>query len=326
MKYEVFTHTINNIKKQVRKTTIKHTALSLFLALGFTATAQESTAPEDFDLPKNTFKAVIKYADFTIPQQQFAVRPSHSTYTFQEGKIINYQYRDSTSMIKTDVDYHYENGQLKRKETIESSKAGMEYKTYKYRTENEGYKTTFYKIYHTGEVDKTIAFYNDAGELRGKSVYNVHGQRTKQIEYGGKEGYRIQKYHNGKVMSEITHSNKDDGKLTKTVTYVVPGEDDEVKVLTLYYYNQKGDPRQVVDFVTEKKNSGQKPTKTTYMNYLYDGDIWVAKIEYGTATKTPGKIVATIRTIETPEKTYHAPSNEQLEAFCQETYQNYLKL
>lgn len=308
------------------KITIKHTAIVLLLALGFTATAQESIAPEDFDLPKNTFKAVINYADFTIPQQKFAMSAEHKTYTFQEGKIINYQYRDSAKSQKIDIDYHYENGQLKSKETVKSSQSGMEYDTQKYRTESEGYKTTFYKIYHTGEVDKTIAFYNDAGELRGKSVYNIHGQRTKQIEYGGKEGYRIQKYHNGKVMSEITHSNNDDGKLTKTVTYVMPGEDDEVKVLTLYYYNQKGDSRQVVDFVTEKKNSGQKPTKTIYVNYLYDGDIWVAKIQYSTTTKTPGKIVATIRTIETPEKTYHAPSNEQLEAFCQETYQNYLKL
>ncbi len=308
------------------KITIKHTALSLFLALGFAATAQESTKPEDFDLPENTVKAVIKYADFTIPQQKFAMSAEHKTYTFQEGKIINYQYRDSTSMIKTDVDYHYENGQLKRKETIESSKAGMEYKTYKYRTENEGYKTTFYKIYHTGDVDKTIAFYNDAGELRGKSVYNIHGQRTKQIEYGGKEGYRIQKYHNGKVMSEITHSNNDDGKLTKTVTYVMPGEDDEVKVLTLYYYTRDGDPEMIVEFITEKKNSGQKQSKTKHISYLYDGDIWVAKIAYSRATKSPGKIVATIRNIETPEKTYHATSNEQLEAFCQETYQNYLKL
>ncbi len=71
-------------------------------------------------------------------------------------------------------------------------------------------------------------------------------------------------------------------------------------------------------------NSAQKLSKTTYVNYLYDGDIWVAKIEYGTATKNPGKIVATIRTIETPEKTYHAPSEEQLKTFCQETYQKYL--
>ena len=308
------------------KTTIKHSAIVLLLALGFTATAQENTAPEDFELPKNTFKAVINYADFTIPQQHFAIRPSHSTYTFQEGKIINYQYRDSTSMIKTDVDYHYENGQLKRKETIESSKAGMEYKTYKYRTENEGYKTTFYKIYHTGEVDKTIAFYNDAGELRGKSVYNVHGQRTKQIEYGGKEGYRVRKYHNEQLMSEITYFNNDDGKLGKTITYVMPETEDEVKVLTLYYNTRDGDPEMIVEFITEKKNSGQKQSKTKHISYLYDGDIWVAKIAYSRATKSPGKLTATIRNIETSEKTYQAPSKERLKTFFYETYHNYLKL
>src|SRR5690606_6588272 len=168
------------------KPTLKHTTLLLFLALGFTATAPESTKPEDFDLPENTVKAVIKHADFIIPKQEFAMSVEHKTYTFQEGKIINYQYRDSVKSQKTDVDYHYENGQLKSRETIESSKAGMEYDTRKYRTENEGYKTTFYRTYHWGETDKTIAFYNDAGELRGKSIYNVHGKRTQQIEYGGK--------------------------------------------------------------------------------------------------------------------------------------------
>lgn len=308
------------------RATIKHTALSLFLALGFTATAQESTAPEDFDLPKNTFKAVINYADFTIQQQQFAIRPSHSTYTFQEGKIINYQYRDSAKSQKIDIDYHYENGQLKSKETVKSSQSGMEYDTQKYRTESEDYKTTFYKIYHTGETDKTIAFYNDAGELRGKSIYNVHGKRTQQIEYGGKEGYRVRKYHNEQLMSEITYFNNDDGKLGKTITYVMPETEDEVKVLTLYYNTRDGDPEMIVEFITEKKNSGQKQSKTKHISYLYDGDIWVAKIAYSRATKSPGKLTATIRNIETSEKTYQAPSKKQLKTFFYETYHNYLKL
>lgn len=306
--------------------TLKHTALLFFLALGFTATAQESTKPEDFDLPENTVRAVIKYADFTIPQQEFAMSAEHKIYTFQEGKIINYQYRDSVKSQKTDVDYHYENGELKRKETIKSSKAGMEYKTYQYRTENEGYKTTFYKIYHTGETDKTIAFYNDAGELRGKSIYNIHGKRTKQIEYGGKEGYRVKKYHNEKLMSDITYYNNSNGKLMKTETSVLSGEKDEIKVLTLFYYNQKGDLRQVVDFITETKNSGQKQSRTKHINYLYDGDLWVAKMEYSRANNKAKNLVATVRTVQTPEKTYQAPNAALLKAFCEETYQKYLKL
>lgn len=306
--------------------TLKHTTLLLFLALGFTATAQESTKPEDFDLPENTVKAVIRYADFTIPQQQFEIRTSHSTYTFQEGKIINYQYWDSAKSQKIDIDYHYENGQLKSKETVKSSQSGMEYDTQKYRTESEGYKTTFYKIYHTGETDKTIAFYNDAGELRGKSIYNVHGKRTQQIEYGGKEGYRVKKYYNDQVMSEITYTNNDDGTLDKTITYVMPNTEDEVKVFTLYFNTPKGDPEKMVEFVTEKKNSGQKHSRTKHISYLYEDDIWVAKIAYSITTKSPGQLVATIRTIETPEKTYHAPSDEKLKAFCKEAYQKYLKL
>src|SRR5690554_299060 len=86
------------------KITLQHTALLFFLTLGFAATAQESTKPEDFDLPENTVKAVIKYADFTIPQQKFAMSAEHKTYTFQEGKIINYQYRDSAKSQKIDID------------------------------------------------------------------------------------------------------------------------------------------------------------------------------------------------------------------------------
>lgn len=241
--------------------TLKHTALLFFLVLGFTATAQESTKPEDFDLPENTVKAVIKYADFTIPQQKFAMSAEHKTYTFQEGKIINYQYRDSVKMVMTDVDYHYENGELKSRETIESSREGMEYKTRKYRSENKGYKTTFYRTYHWGETDKTIAFYNDAGELRGKSIYNVHGKRTQQIEYGGKEGYRVKKYYNEQLMSEITYFNNDDGTLGKTITYVMPETEDEVKVLTLYYNTRDGDPEMIVEFITEKEKFRSKAVK-----------------------------------------------------------------
>ena len=306
--------------------TLKYTALLLFLALGFSATAQESIKPEDFDLPENTVKAVIKYADFTIPQQQFEIRTSHSTYTFQEGKIINYQYRDSAKSLKTDVDYHYENGELKSKETVKSSKAGMEYDTRKYRTENEGYKTTFYRTYHSGETDKYILFYNEAGELRGKSFYNVRGERATQTEYDGKKGHRVKKYYKDQVMSDITYTNNDDGKLDKTITYVMPNTEDEVKVLTLYFNTLKGDPEKMVEFVTEKKNSGQKHSRTKHISYLYEDDIWVAKIAYSIATKSPGQLVATIRTIETPEKTYHAPSDEKLKAFCEATYQKYLKL
>lgn len=308
------------------KLTLKHIVVIPLLALNLIATAQESTSPKDFHLPENTFKAVISYADFSIPQQEFSMRPSHSTYTFQDGKIINYQYRDSTSMAKTDVTYHYENGQLKSKETIASSRAGMEYKTRKYRTESKGYKTTFYRTYHTGETDKTIEFYSEAGELRGKSIYNSNGQRTKQIEYGGKEGYRVKKYHNNKLISDIIYHSNSEGKLMKTETSVLPGQKDEIKVLTLFYYNQKGDLRQMVDFLTETKNSSQKQSRKKQISYLYDDDTWVAKIEYSKANNKTKNLVASTRTIETPDKTYQAPNSAQLKAFCEKTYQKYLKL
>ncbi|HUN02628.1 MAG TPA: hypothetical protein PLS00_07215, partial [Niabella sp.] len=149
--------------------------------------------------------------------------------------------------------------------------------------------------------------------------------RTQQIEYGGKEGYRVKKYHNDQVMSDITYTNNNDGKLIKTLTYVMPNTEDEVKVLTIYNNNLKGNPFEITEFVTEEKNADQKLTKTTYIDYLYEDNIWVAKIAYSIATKNPEKLVATIRTIETPEKTYHAPSDEKLKAFCEGAYQKYLK-
>lgn len=307
-------------------TTIKHTAIVLLLALGFTATAQESTKPEDFDLPENTVKAVIRYANFSIPQQQFSVRPSYSVYTFKNDKIVSLRYEDSTSMVKTTVNYQYENDNLKSKETLQSSNAGTEHKINTYRTEKQDYKTTFYRTYPTEGTDKTILFYNEAGELRGKSFYNVHGKRTKQIEYNGREGYRLKKYYDEKLMSDITYVNDSNGKLTKSETLVLPGEDEEVKVLTLYYYNPNGDLKQVVDFITEAKNSGKKISRQKHYSYLYDGDVWVAQIEYSLANNKKNNLIATIRTLETPDKIYNAPSDEQLKIFFQETYQKYLKL
>lgn len=307
-------------------TTVKYTAIILFLAFGFTAKAQESTKPEDFDLPKNTVKAVVRYADFSIPQKQFSVRPGYSVYTFKNDKIVSLQYEDSTSMVKTTVNYQYENDNLKSKETLQSSSAGAERKINTYRTEKQGYKTTFYRTYPTEETDKTILFYNEAGELRGKSFYNVHGKRTEQIEYNGKEGYRLKKYYDEKLMSDITYVNDSNGKLTKGETLVLPGEDEEVKVLKLYYYNPNGDLKQVVDFITEAKNSGKKISRQKQYSYWYDGDVWVAQIEYSLANNKKNNLIATIRTIETPDKIYNAPSDGQLKVFFQETYQKYLKL
>ncbi|WCM41706.1 hypothetical protein MG290_12235 [Flavobacterium sp. CBA20B-1] len=307
-------------------TTVTYTAIILLLIFGFVAKAQESITPENFDLPKNTVKAVVRYTDFSIPQQQFSVRPSYTVYTFKNDKIVCLQYEDTASMVKTTVNYQYENDYLKSKETLQNSNAGTERKINTYRTEKQDYKTTFYRTYPTEETDKTILFYNEAGELRGKSFYNVHGKRTEQIEYNGKEGYRLKKYFDEKLMTDITYVNDSNGKLTKSETIVLPGEDEEVKVLTLYYYNPNGDLKQVVDFITEAKNSGKKISRQKHYTYLYDGDVWVAQIEYSLANNKKKNLIATIRTLETPEKIYNAPSDEQLKVFFQETYQKYLKL
>ncbi|WP_346236856.1 hypothetical protein ABDK00_013565 [Niabella insulamsoli] len=299
---------------------IRYLNLCIFLFSVVNGRTHEKTAPKDFGLPQNTVKATITYADFSIPRRHLSMCGYYQVYIFQNNQLVNHQQRDSASDWKLDNTYQYEDGQLESKETLGGSNVSMEYKTYNYRTESKGYKTTWYKTHSTGEVEKTIAFYNDAGELRGKSIYNTRGQRTRQIEYGRKEGYRERTYHNEQLMTDITYVNDSTGRLTNTLTIDGSG----ARVRRIYNYNKKGDPFEIAEFVTGQKNTGQKLIKTTHINYLYDEEIWIAKITYSNATKTPGKLTATIRTIETSEKTYKAACQEQIKDFFEATYQRYL--
>lgn len=55
-----------------------------------------------------------------------------------------------------------------------------------FTTEKDHYKTTYLRKELNGETSKRIEFYNEAGQLRGKSVYNAFGEREVQIEFDGK--------------------------------------------------------------------------------------------------------------------------------------------
>ncbi|WP_111308479.1 hypothetical protein [Confluentibacter sediminis] len=307
------------------KKTVTYLNLLTLLVFSFSVVAQEDTTPKDFDLPENTTKAFKMYATFSIPQQVFTMQSVNELYTFREGEITKYQYLDKPKLEITE-NYTYENGLLKTKEIIRNGTMGMEYSTFKYRTESEGYKTTSYKIYHTGETEKNIEFFNGEGELRGKSFYNTNNQRTKQIEYGGKEGHRIKKYYDEKLVSDVIYLYDKKGRIYKVVDHKVPGNESEAKIIKQITYNGKGDPVVMLEYHPAKDGEEQKLSKTYHTDYLYDGDIWIAKIEYSNTTKETGQLKLITRTVVTPERAYKSQNDEQLIDFCKQVYQNYLKL
>lgn len=308
------------------KATIKYTALLLFLAISFSVTAQESSTPDDFDFPQNTTQATKTYASFSIPQQALVMQSAIYSYTFYNGRLTKYQREDNTYNRHIEESYTYKNDQLKSKEIIRQTSSGLEYTTYKYRIETEGNTTTRLKINHTGEVDKIIEFRNEAGELRGKSFYNTRGQRTQYIEYGGKEGHRIKKFHNEALVSDVIYRNNEHGRIAEIITHTMPGDEAEAKVLKTISYNDKGDAVKMLEYLPAKDSEKQNLNKTYYMDYLYDGNVWVAKIEYSNTTKDPGKLTVTIRSVVIGNRVYKPQNDEQLIGFCRRVYQNYLKL
>jgi len=298
------------------------------LAVFFTCNifAQEQTEPKDFDLPENTVKAMIMYGTYSIPQETFSVKSATETYTFKDANLINYVYDDKPNNTHQEDTYAYENGELKTKEEIRKAAYGMSYETLKYRTEVDGNKTTFFKVNHDGKVERNLSFYNDEGELRGTTYYNSNGEKTRYTEYGGSEGHRTKKYYNGKLTSLVTYLNNADGKLEKIIEQTVPGNEDEPKIIKTISYNDKGDPVQMLQYHPSKDEKNITLNKTYYMDYLYDGDVWVAKIEYNKSIKVPGHFNVTTRAIVTTDKTYKPQSDEAISTFCKKVYQHYLTL
>lgn len=289
-----------------------------------TLQAQDSILPKDYNLPENTTKAQIMYATFSIPQQHFALKSAQETYNFYQGQLAKYQYWDKPNNHNKVESYTYENGRLKSKETVQQSPLGMEYTSFKYRTETSGNKTTLYKIYHTGEVEKTLEFRNEASELRGSTYFDKNGNKIKYTEYGGKQGHRTKKYHHDQLVSDVFYLNDKNGKLAQIIKHTVPGNETDPKVLKTISYNIKGDPVKTLQYHPTQDGEEKIPNKTHYIDYLYDGDVWVAKIEY--SNNDIEKLDITTRTIETINRTYKPQDDKQIISFCKQAYQNYLKL
>lgn len=305
---------------------MKEKILYLLCLLSFATTtlqAQESTLPTDYGFPENTIKAQVMYATFNIPQQHFVQKLVQETYIFYKGRLTKYQYQDKTNNRNTEQNYTYENSQLKSMEMVQQSISGMEYITFKYRKETEGNKTTLYKIYPTGEVEKTLEFRNETGELRGTTYYDKNGNKTKYTEYGRKKGHRTKKYNNNQPVSDILYLNNKDGKLAQIIEHTVPENEAEPKVLKTINYNERNDPVKILQYYPTKDDGEKKLHKTYYTDYLYDGDVWVTKIEYNNDTE---KLDVTIRTIVTTNRTYKPQDDKQIISFCKQAYQNYLKM
>lgn len=325
MKYEVFTHTIDNIKKQVRKTTIKHTALSLFLALDFTASAQENTAPQDFDLPKNTEMALEITGIYDSEKHAFK-QTNAKEYRFNSNGQLAQVKEMVTNGIGSQDTYHYDaNGELLKMDYLLGTNAGPISGSSTHSIEKESYKTTYIRKDQNGDMLRTIAFFNEAGELRGKSFYNARGEKEKQIEYDGKKAHRTKKYKGNKIVSDIVYENNKQGKLEKKTEYTEPGKTPTKEQLTTIRYNKNGDAETMLIHYETEAGKQPKVMNTHTMEYLYDGDMWVARIEYRHGYYKPSPTLnITLRRIKTADKMYTAKDEKAVLDFCKQAYQHYL--
>ena len=303
---------------------LRFISLALTLFPGLEASCQEKITPEDYEFPKNTVKASRTYAVFALPQQSFTAQSMVDRYNFQNG-LLTYHIREDQSANRfIEEKFSYEKGRISSKEIIRTSSSGTEYTRFIFRTDSNSYKSTLYKISKTGSLEKIIDFRNDSGELRGQSFYNTAGKRTKQIEYGGKEGHRIKKYHNDQLVSDIIYCYNTEGKIAATIIHTMPGKESEPRVWKTTSYNEKGDAIETLEYYPAKENEDKRLHKTHYTAYLYDQDVWIAKIEYGNHVKDPAKLVVAIRSLEIGDKIYQPQNDEQLISFCKQVYQLYL--
>lgn len=296
------------------------------IVASLSAGAQENLTPEDYELPAKTVKATKTYATYLIAQQKLEMQSAIDTYHFSTGKITKYQRTDKTYNRNIEEVYSYQNNQLKAKDIVRNISVGIDYTNFKYHTEKDGNKITSFKTAQSGAIEKTLNFYNEAGELRGKTVYDTRGNKTISIEYEGKMEYRIRKFFNNRLTSDVIYKNNKDGKVVSQIIYTMPGNETDRKVLKLTEYNDKGDAVKTMEYHPAREGEAKSINKTQYTSYLYDGDIWVAKIQYVNDPKPPVKFVLTVRTVQIENKTYQAKDNDALIAFSKQVYQQYLNL
>ena len=295
----------------------------LFIAASLSAGAQENLTPDDFELPATTVKATKTYGTYLIAAQKLEMQSAIDTYHFNAGKIVKYKRTDKTYNRNIEEVYSYQNNQLKTKDIVRNTPSGVDYTTFKYHTEKKDNIVTNYKTAQSGSVEKTLDFFNDAGELRGRTVYDARGNKTKTIEYDGKMGYRIRKFFNERLTSDVIYKNNTTGKLASQIIYTMPGNENELIVRKLTEYNDKGDAVKISEYYPARDGVEQKVNKIQYTAYLYDGDIWVAKIEYTNNPQPPAKFVLQVRTVQIGNKIYQSKDNDALIAFAKQVYLQY---
>lgn len=307
------------------KTTIKHTALSLFLSLGFTATAQESTAPKDFDFPENTEMALEIKGTYDAEKHTFT-QTNAKEYRFNSNGQLTQLKELFTAKIGSQDTYHYdEKGELVKVDYLVGTAEGQISGSSTHTTEKESYKTTYIRKDQNGDMLRTIAFFNEAGELRGKSFYNAKGEREKQIEYDGTKAHRTKKFKGNKLVSDIIYENNKQGKMEKKIEFTEPGKVPTKEQLTTFDYNKKGDAEKMQVHYETEAGKTPKVMNTHTMEYLYDGDLWVARIEYRHGYYKPSPTLnITLRRIKTSDKMYTAKDEKAVLDFCKQAYQNYL--
>lgn len=307
------------------KTILKHTALLLFLALGFTATAQESTKPEDFDLPENTEMALEITGVYDGVKHTFT-QTNAKEYQFNSNGLLAQVREMITDGLGSQDTYNYDgHGELVKVDYLLGTNAGPVTGSSTHSIEKESYKTTYIRKDQNGDMLKTIAFFNEVGELRGKSFYNAEGIKVRQIEYDGEKAHRIREFKLNKVVSDIVYENNEEGKLAKKLKYTEPGKTPSKEQLTTISYNEKGDADKMFVHYDNEPGTTPRVMNTHTMEYVYDDDIWVARIEYRHGYYKPSPTLdITLRRIKTADKMYTPKDEKSLLDFCKQVYQHYL--
>lgn len=298
----------------------------ILFTLGFTATAQELTKPEDFDLPANTEMALEITGSYSGDKQIFSQTGGEEYRFNSEGKLAQLKKMITNNMATQDV-YHYNaDGQLTKIDYIFGTKdGGMSSSSTTFSVEKKDKEITYKRRADKGYTARTVAYYNAAGELQSKNFYDAKVEPWKKIEYNGTKEYRVKEFKDNKIVSDIIYQNNDQGKLVKQLKFTQPMERKSKEELTTYSYNDKGDLETKLVHYDNQQGETPKVMDLHVTEYLYDGDIWVARVAYRHLYYSdPSWVEVTIRRIKTADKMYSAKDEKAILDFCKQVYQHYV--
>ncbi|EID72147.1 hypothetical protein [Imtechella halotolerans] len=282
----------------------QHTALLFSLCICLKINAQENTSSSDFNVPKNT-EILLEITGMYDTEKNTFTQTLVKEYLFNSnGKLLKLT-ENSNENSGNQYIYHYDlDGELYKMDYhIGSTHEGIVGST-TFTTEKDHYKTTYLRKELNGETSKRIEFYNEAGQLRGKSVYNAFGEREVQIEFDGKKAYRTKLFKDNKIVSDVIYTTSNNGNVSSRKEYIQPGRKHSLEQLTTIRYNSKGDPVKKIKYYESKAGLKPKVKKTYLLEYWYDDYLWVARMEFENDSKPNTEHSITLRHIKTTNNLY----------------------